>query len=337
MKNLSKMDFPRSGKYPAVSSIVGCSRRFAGCPRSTGWAPRASTPLMWLLVLTSWHLSKCGNLCAEAILLRWTCRSAEQDSSLRIANHLVQYLLPVVSTEWVMCIPGKAKFDTCWYPYGGHEHLTNNFSWVTTERNDCRLVKNDGRFVPGASALRSVSQFSSRLMCACSFLSCSPGNEKQGKSFYLWGTTTTHVVAFFHAYFRIGFQNDGAGYHYAVIAETPHGRVPGKAKDYTCWYPYDGREHITHDFCWVRKVHTHTHTHSRIWGMREVKPSELRVALYHREADRFTLRPPNICKTITIFKQKCTTGTFLLLLAWNSMDLQKRHVRFLHVKEFINL
>jgi len=27
-------------------------------------------------------------------------------------------------------IPGKAKDNTCWYPYGGKEHSTNNFSWV---------------------------------------------------------------------------------------------------------------------------------------------------------------------------------------------------------------
>ena len=35
---------------------------------------------------------------------------------------------------------------------------------------------------------------------------------------------------------RIGFQNDGGGQHHAVIAETPHGRIPGKAKNGTCWY-----------------------------------------------------------------------------------------------------
>jgi len=27
-------------------------------------------------------------------------------------------------------IPGKAKDNTCWYPYGGREEATNNFSWI---------------------------------------------------------------------------------------------------------------------------------------------------------------------------------------------------------------
>ena len=28
-------------------------------------------------------------------------------------------------------IPGKANYDTCWYPYGGNEHMTKHFSWLT--------------------------------------------------------------------------------------------------------------------------------------------------------------------------------------------------------------
>jgi len=29
-------------------------------------------------------------------------------------------------------IPGKAKGNECWYPYGGGEHTTGDFSWVVT-------------------------------------------------------------------------------------------------------------------------------------------------------------------------------------------------------------
>jgi len=37
--------------------------------------------------------------------------------------------IAIASTSWGN-IPGKAKGNTCWYPYGGQEHSTNNFSWV---------------------------------------------------------------------------------------------------------------------------------------------------------------------------------------------------------------
>ena len=46
-------------------------------------------------------------------------------------------------------------------------------------------------------------------------------------------------------------QDDGAGYLYAAIAETKWGRIPGKAKDSTCWYPYGGKEYYTSDFHWL--------------------------------------------------------------------------------------
>jgi hypothetical protein len=48
-----------------------------------------------------------------------------------------------------------------------------------------------------------------------------------------------------------GYQTDGSGYHYAAVAETDWGTVPGKAKDDTCWYPYGGEEHKTKNFSWV--------------------------------------------------------------------------------------
>lgn len=49
----------------------------------------------------------------------------------------------------------------------------------------------------------------------------------------------------------IGFQNNGAGDQYAAIAITEWGRIPGKAVDKVCWYPYGGAEHTTEDFEWI--------------------------------------------------------------------------------------
>lgn len=45
-----------------------------------------------------------------------------------------------------------------------------------------------------------------------------------------------------------GFQRDGAGPLWCAIANTEHGRIPGKAQGDTCWYPYAGGEHTTKDF-----------------------------------------------------------------------------------------
>eukprot|EP01123_Difflugia_compressa_P015944 TRINITY_DN935_c0_g1_i1.p1 TRINITY_DN935_c0_g1~~TRINITY_DN935_c0_g1_i1.p1 ORF type:complete len:393 (+),score=76.36 TRINITY_DN935_c0_g1_i1:38-1216(+) len=48
-----------------------------------------------------------------------------------------------------------------------------------------------------------------------------------------------------------GYQNDGQGTVYCVVANTTHGTVPGKGKGRNCYYPYGGREHATSDFSWV--------------------------------------------------------------------------------------
>eukprot|EP00929_Paragymnodinium_shiwhaense_P050689 TRINITY_DN25530_c0_g1_i1.p1 TRINITY_DN25530_c0_g1~~TRINITY_DN25530_c0_g1_i1.p1 ORF type:complete len:225 (-),score=10.92 TRINITY_DN25530_c0_g1_i1:124-798(-) len=42
-----------------------------------------------------------------------------------------------------------------------------------------------------------------------------------------------------------GFQGDGAGELWCAVAETQHGKIPGKAKGGTCWYPYGGKEYST--------------------------------------------------------------------------------------------
>ena len=48
-----------------------------------------------------------------------------------------------------------------------------------------------------------------------------------------------------------GYQTDGAGYVYAAVAESQWGKIPGKAKDDTCWYSYWGNEYETKNFSWV--------------------------------------------------------------------------------------
>lgn len=48
----------------------------------------------------------------------------------------------VAITNWGL-IPGKAKGDTCWFPYGGKEHDTKNFVWLTSMR-PVKRKKNEG-------------------------------------------------------------------------------------------------------------------------------------------------------------------------------------------------
>ncbi|KAL5252404.1 hypothetical protein ACHWQZ_G015241 [Mnemiopsis leidyi] len=58
--------------------------------------------------------------------------------------------------------------------------------------------------------------------------------------------------------FRLGHQNDGAGHLWCVLANTPHGQIPAKAKQNKAWYPFGGKEHETHDFHYV-KAHPGSH------------------------------------------------------------------------------
>jgi hypothetical protein len=96
-------------------------------------------------------------------------------------------------------IPGKAKGNTCWYPYGGVEHLTDQFSWIVTP------------------------------LCHNGHLTSPQG---------LWGMPHGH-------------QNDGAGDVWVAIAHTEHGEIPGKAQGNTCWYAYGGEEKYTNNFSFV--------------------------------------------------------------------------------------
>lgn len=51
--------------------------------------------------------------------------------------------LAVANTKWGT-IPGKAKDGTCWYPYGGKEYYTSDFSWPCAAFEMYTLYENDG-------------------------------------------------------------------------------------------------------------------------------------------------------------------------------------------------
>ncbi|XP_074646735.1 uncharacterized protein LOC141902760 [Tubulanus polymorphus] len=50
-----------------------------------------------------------------------------------------------------------------------------------------------------------------------------------------------------------GYQHDGSGLYYSVVADTSYGTIPGKicASSRLCSYPYGGKEHTTDNFSYV--------------------------------------------------------------------------------------
>ena len=48
-----------------------------------------------------------------------------------------------------------------------------------------------------------------------------------------------------------GYQGD-SGHYWCAIAQTPWGRIPGKAMGGTCWYAHGGKEHTTENFQVIR-------------------------------------------------------------------------------------
>jgi len=165
-------------------------------------------------------------------------------------------------------IPAKAKGNSCWYPYGGEEKITNNFSYVTAK--NWKLVKSSN--VP-ASALRTGHQTDGAgdlyAVVAHTQYGDIPGKGNGKGCWYAYNSHETsasdysYVVSTFDLVrhstkppnaINCGHQNDGAGTLCAAVAHTEHGDIPGKAKGDTCWYPYGDKETSTKNFSWVVAV-----------------------------------------------------------------------------------
>jgi len=85
-------------------------------------------------------------------------------------------------------IPGKAKDGTCWYPYGGGEHTTSNFSWIVVP--GYRLERAHGNHVPhGAVSAGFQNDGAGALFLAVSQgpHGSIPGKAKSGTCWYPYG------------------------------------------------------------------------------------------------------------------------------------------------------
>ena len=144
-------------------------------------------------------------------------------------------------------IPGKAKGYECWYPYGGKEHHTKNFTIVIDQRRRPKIL-NHKVHPPQGKQNDGTGDF----WCAVAYTEHGriPGKANaKGQCWYPYGGKE-HMTENFRYIVPApqGVQYDGAGRFYAAIAHTAHGKIPGKAKGNDCWYPYGGKEHHTHDF-----------------------------------------------------------------------------------------
>lgn len=164
-------------------------------------------------------------------------------------------------------IPGKAKGNTCWYPYGGKETVASNFSYVVM-KTGWRLEKFNGDTPGNAIACGNQTDGAGTVWGAVAHTPHGniPGKAKGGNCWYPYGGNelSTNNFSWIVPRFSLvkshiapqnsipcGMQNDGAGIVWLAVANTPHGTIPGKAIGNTCWYSYGGKETPTNDFSYV--------------------------------------------------------------------------------------
>jgi len=166
-------------------------------------------------------------------------------------------------------IPCKASGNNAWYPYGGKEHSTHDFSYVVVPGH--QIVHNAGGVPPRAIAVGHQNDGAGTLWGAIAHSSHGkiPGKAIGNSCWYSYGGAEHQTnqfdwivaapfflnpVAHSHnpsANVPHGFQNDGAGQVHVAIAHTQWGNIPGKAKGNSCWFPYGGKEHQTNNFSWL--------------------------------------------------------------------------------------
>ena len=178
----------------------------------------------------------------------------------------------VAHTQWGN-IPGKANGNSsCWYPYGGKEYRTNDFSWIVTNST---LVKVKNTDTMPAGALRLGYQIDGQGLLYVAVAKTEhgevPGKAKNGTCWYPFGGKEHRTTEFSwviracsHALEEIptdvpmvdvmtaGFQNDKDGYLCIALANTTWGSIPGRATEKTCWFAHGGNEKNTTDFKWLR-------------------------------------------------------------------------------------
>jgi len=164
-------------------------------------------------------------------------------------------------------IPAKAIGNACWYPYGGKEHTTNDFSYIVGGHG---FQKNHGGPPPNACPLGHQNDAAGTVYVALAHTAQGniPGKALGNTCWYPYAgnehTTSdfSWIINPLTHYNQLnspaglygmphGHQNDGAGDVWVAVANSQWGTIPGKAIGNTCWYCYGGKEYTTNDFSWV--------------------------------------------------------------------------------------
>jgi len=162
-------------------------------------------------------------------------------------------------------IPGKGNGKHNWYPYGGKENLSQDYSYVISTFDLVRHNQkpehavNCGHQNDGAGTLCAVVAHTEH--------GDIPGKGKGDTCWYGYDGKEMMTKDFSWVVsvggkpekgdnppsgaLKVGHQKDAAGDLYAAVAHSEHGDIPGKAKGDLCWYPYDGKELMTKNFSWI--------------------------------------------------------------------------------------
>jgi len=174
----------------------------------------------------------------------------------------------VAHSQWGN-IPGKAKGNTCMFPYGGTEHSTSDFSWVVGSHSLEHVRDTGGNAPPAGVKSGHQNDHNGDQWTAIAHTKTGdiPGKAKGPVCYYSWGGKEVETRDFSYLTMaawslernqgfvpanavRCGAAKD-AGDLYATVAHTSDGLIPGRGKEGHCWYAYGGTEHATNDFSWV--------------------------------------------------------------------------------------
>jgi len=188
------------------------------------------------------------------------------DNSLKTGNLKdgTQFWTAVANTPYGP-IPGKAKDNNCWYPYGGNEVNTNDFSYVVSV--DYELVKSANTPTTAIAAGNQTGEDGlGKLWIAVAHTDFGDIPGKAMGSTCWWsfngGEYTTQEFSWVCArgwklflgerpksVLPVGKQGDTV--FYPIVAHTQYGDIPGKADDKNAWYPYNGLEYTIDKYSWV--------------------------------------------------------------------------------------
>ena len=133
-------------------------------------------------------------------------------------------------------VPGKARDGKCWYPYAGFEYETTKFSYLGTRPPHgytkelgnlwACLCENNRGWIPGYVDSKGTAYYECYGAQTTKSFKLLKGHKTQKN------TNGLNPISKEDSYNL-----------YAVIANTPYGKIPAKYVNSTCWYTYNKQSH----------------------------------------------------------------------------------------------